>query len=217
MLYPTTLVVEDLVEKKGGTLIRRRNISHLIAGQIALLALLTFTACNSKPASDAGTASANASPAASNAAPSASKELDACKLVTKAEAEQVMGEKLKDPDSGPASMQGGTICRYESPDSLSAKNVTIRVESPNFNWGKYKEDKRVEGEKMQPKRGRIRQVPGLGKDAYFARHVLHVLTDHGILTVIVFKDPADAAAGEETETKTEAAEKALAEKAVPRM
>jgi hypothetical protein len=151
------------------------------------------------------------------AAAPASTELDACKLVTKAEAEQVMGEKLKDPDSGPASTAGGTICRYESPDSMSAKNVTIRVESPNFNWAKFKEDKRIEGEKMQPKKGRIRQVSGLGKDAYFARHVLHVLTDHGILTVIVFKDPADAAAGEDRETKTEAAEKMLAEKAVPRM
>jgi hypothetical protein len=137
--------------------------------------------------------------------------------VTKAEAEAAMGEKLNNPESGPASTAGGTICRYGSPDSLSAKNVTIRVESPNFNWAKYKEDRRVEGEKMQPKRGRIRQVPGLGKDAYFARHVLHVLTDHGILTVIVFKNPADAAAGEETETKTEAAEKTLAEKAVARM
>jgi hypothetical protein len=137
--------------------------------------------------------------------------------VTKAEAEAAMGEKLNNPESGPASTAGGTICRYGSPDSLSAKNVTIRVESPNFNWAKYKEDRRVEGEKMQPERGRIRQVPGLGKDAYFARHVLHVLTDHGILTVIVFKNPADAAAGEETETKTEAAEKTLAEKAVARM
>lgn len=147
----------------------------------------------------------------------AANDIDACKLVTKAEAEAVMGEKLNNPESGPASTAGGTICRYGSPDSLSAKNVTIRVESPNFNWAKYKEDRRVEGEKMQPKRGRIRQVPGLGKDAYFARHVLHVLTDHGILTVIVFKNPADAAAGEETETKTEAAEKTLAEKAVARM
>jgi hypothetical protein len=151
------------------------------------------------------------------AAAIAANDIDACKLVTKAEAEAVMGEKLNDPDSGPASTAGGTICRYGSPDSMSAKNVTIRVESPNFNWNKYKEDRRIEGEKMQPKRGRIRQVPGLGKDAYFARHVLHVLTDHGILTVIVFKNPADAAAGEETETKTEAAEKTLAEKAVPRM
>jgi hypothetical protein len=200
-------------------LIRRRNISHLIAGLILLLALLTFTACSqtNKSTGDASAANAGASPATSTPASGASAELDACKLVTKAEAEQVMGEKLKDPDSGPASMQGGTICRYESPDSMSAKNVTIRVESPNFDWNKYKEDKRVEGEKMQPKRGRIRQVPGLGKDAYFARHVLHVQTDHGILTVIVFKDPADAAAGEDTETKTESAEKALAEKAVTRM
>jgi hypothetical protein len=95
--------------------------------------------------------------------------------------------------------------------------VTIRVESPNFNWDRYKEDKRIEGEKMQPKRGRIRQVPGLGKNAYFARHVLHVLTDHGILTVSIFKDPADAANGEEAQTPTEAAERTLAEKAILRM
>jgi len=114
-------------------------------------------------------------------------------------------------------MQGGSICRYDSPESLSAKNVTIRVESPNYNWDKVKEDKRIEGENMRPKRGYLRQVPGLGKDAYFARHVLHVLTDKGILTVIIFKDTADAIADEKTETKTEAAEKTLAEKAITRM
>lgn len=128
-----------------------------------------------------------------------------------------MGEKLKDPDSGPASMAGGTICMYGAPDSMSAKNVTVRVESPNFNWNKFKEDKRVEGENMAPKKGRIRQVPGLGKDAYFARHVLHVLTDHGALRISVFKDAGDAVAGEDVETKAEAAEKTLAEKAVTRM
>jgi hypothetical protein len=193
-------------------LILSRPCSHLIA----LFAVLIFTSC--------GKNNATASPSASNksaavASPTASKsnDLDACKLVTKAEAEQVMGEKLKDPDSGPASMAGGTICMYGSPDSMSAKNVTVRVESPNFNWDKVKEDKRIEGEKMAPKKGRIREVPGLGKNAYFARHVLHVLTDRGILTVIVFKDASDAAAGEDTETKAEAAEKTLAEKAVTRM
>jgi Protein of unknown function (DUF3558) len=200
-------------------LILRKSGSRLTVVQIALSALLVFTSCSSTSKTANGPASpgagAGATPSGSGA--SGSKDADACRLVTKAEAEQVMGEKLKDPDSGPASMQGGSICRYESPESLSARNVTVRVESPNFNWDKFKEERRIEGEKMQPKRGRIRQVPGLGKDAYFARHVLHVLTDHGILTVIVFKDPGDAAAGEETETKAEAAEKTLAEKAVPRM
>jgi hypothetical protein len=189
-------------------------ISYRTCSQlIAFLAFISLIACSQNDSHGAAGASnaVAATPAAS------SSELDACKLVTKAEAEQVMGEKLKDPDSGPASTAGGTICIYGSPDSMSAKNVTVRVESPNFNWTKFKEDKRVEGEKMAPKKGRIRQVPGLGKDAYFARHVLHVLTDHGILTVIVFKDPADAAAGEDKETKAEAAEKTLAEKAVPRM
>lgn len=114
-------------------------------------------------------------------------------------------------------MQGGSICRYDSPESMSAKSVVIRIESPNYNWAKVKEDKRIEGENMRPKRGYLRQVPGLGKDAYFARHVLHVLTDKGILTVIMFKNTADATAGEETETSTETAEKSLAEKAIARM
>jgi hypothetical protein len=203
----------------------RRSCSCLISSLVTLLAFSSLTCCsqNNMPAS--GTSSTMASApersslpgTATSASANKSSEIDACKLVTKAEAEAAMGEKLKDPDSGPASTAGGTICRYDSPDSMSAKNVTIRVESPNFNWDKYKEDKRIEGEKMQPKRGRIRQVPGLGKDAYFARHVLHVLTDHGILTVIIFKDPADAANGEETQTPTETAERTLAEKAILRM
>jgi hypothetical protein len=206
-------------QSKGAPLILRRNCSYLIASLTTLIALLTFTACNSnnKPTSAASPATSGSAPARSSSSSSSSGEIDACKLVTKAEAEEVMGEKLKDPDSGPASMAGGTVCRFESPESLSAKNVTIRVESPNFKWDKFKEDKRVEGEKMQPQRGYIRQVPGLGKDAYFARHALHVLTDHGILTVIVFKAPGDAVASEAKETKAEAAEKTLAEKAVPRM
>lgn len=196
-------------------MILRRSRFYLIAS----LALLTITSCssNNKPSSSAASPATSSSASTSSSTASSSGEIDACKLVTKAEAEAVMGEKLKDPDSGPASMAGGTICMYGAPDSMSAKNVTVRVESPNFNWNKFKEDKRVEGENMAPKKGRIRQVPGLGKDAYFARHVLHVLTDHGALRVSVFKDAGDAVAGEDVETKAEAAEKTLAEKAVTRM
>jgi hypothetical protein len=183
--------------------------------QIALLTvmLLALSGCNQNK--DSSSAAAPAASTKSSA--SASKELDACTLVTKAEAEAVLGEHVKEGTSGPASMRGGSICMYESPDSLSARHITIRVESPNFDWNKYKEQMRVEGENMRPKPGRIREVSGLGKDAYFARHVLHVLTDKGTLTVIVFKDPGEAVAGEETETKAESAEKTLADKAVTRM
>ena len=186
---------------------------------IVLLVFLSVVACNQKQKT-ANNGSSNAS-SGTSASPSntssSSGDLDACKLVTKAEAEEVLGEKVKDAQSGPASMQGGSVCIYESPDSMSARHVTVRVESPNFDWNNFKEAKRIEGEKMQPRRGYIRPVSGLGKEAYFARHVLHVLTDHGILTVIVFKDTADAIAGEETETKAEGAEKGLAQKAVARM
>lgn len=184
---------------------------------ILLLALMMVAGCNqSNKASSSGNSATPASAAKANTSAANSDEL-ACKLVTKAEVEEVMGEKMKDPDSGPASMQGGSICMYTSPDSMSAKNVTIRVESPNFDWNKNKEARRVEGENMRPKRGYIRPVSGLGKEAYFARHVLFVLTDHGILRVSIFKTVADAVSGEETETRTEAAEKTLAQKAVARM
>jgi hypothetical protein len=185
---------------------------------VCSIALLFSLACNQekKPETSSPT---TASASAANTTTSSTTDPDAaaCRLVTKAEAEEVMGEKLKDADFGPASMQGGSICRYLAPDTMSARNVTIRIESPNYNWDKVKEDKRIEGERMQPKRGHIREVQGLGKSAYFARHTLHVLTDHGILTLNVFKDPGDAAAGEEKETKAEAIEKTLAEKAVARM
>lgn len=175
--------------------------------------LLGLAGCNHNSASSG----ANGPSGAAKPAAAASTEFNACTLVTKAEAEAVLGEHLKDGESGPVSMQGGELCMYESPDSLSARHVTVRIESPNFDWNKYKEERRIEGERMQPKRGYIRPVPGLGKEAYFARHVLHVLTDKGILTVIVFKDVGDAAAGEEVETKAETAEKELAQKAVARM
>jgi hypothetical protein len=200
-----------------GTRLKKHRYSLAVAASV-LLVVLSLASCNqnNKTASTGSpVSSAPASPAGNTS--SSNSDDFACKLVTKEEAEAVLGEKVKDPSSGPASMQGGSICTYETPDSLSARHVTVRVESPNFDWDKYKEDRRIEGEKMQPKRGRIRPVSGLGKEAYFARHVLHVLTDHGILTVIVFKDAGDAAAGEEVETKAEAAEKSLAEKAVTRM
>ena len=184
---------------------------------ILLVVTLMFTACSKTETLGGPVAIKKDAAGPSTSKPASSSDDLACKLVTKAEAEAVMGEKLKDPDSGPASMQGGSICTYESPDSMSARHVSVRVEAPNFNWDKFKEDKRVEGEKMQPKKGRIRQAPGLGKDAYFARHTLFVLTDKGAFRINVFKDPADAVAGEETETKAEAAEKTLAEKAVARM
>jgi Protein of unknown function (DUF3558) len=178
------------------------------------IVLLALAGCNQNNK----TSSAPSPPSgAAKAAASGSTELDACTLVTKAEAEAAMGEHLKDGESGPASMRGGEICMYESPDTLSARHITVRVEAPNFDWNKYKEERQIEGEKMRPKRGYIRPVPGLGKDAYFARHTLHVLTDKGTLTVIVFKDAADAAAGEEVETKAESAEKTLAQKALSRM
>src|SRR5215472_17595220 len=80
---------------EGAPLILRRSCSHLFASLITLFAVLTFTSCssNNKTASSAPSPTTS-SPAAASATPGggassagSSGEIDACKLVTKAEAE----------------------------------------------------------------------------------------------------------------------------------
>src|ERR1051326_6678142 len=146
-----TVELDTFSKREGPLILRRFFYLSLIA-----FAFLILTSCSQSDKSASGPAPASGAASGTPAKSSSSSSDDfACRLVTQGEAEAVMGEKLKDPDSGPASMAGGSICRYGSPDSLSAKNVTIRVESPNFNWQKFKEQKRAEGERMQPRRGRI--------------------------------------------------------------
>jgi hypothetical protein len=138
--------------------------SSCVPSLITLFALSTFTSCSQNNLAANSATSTVASPAAGSSltgsGANSPNEIDACKLVSKEEAEAVMGEKLKDPDSGPASMVGGTICRYESPDSLSAKNVTIRVESSNFNWEKFKEDNESKARRCSPSAGVSGKRPG---------------------------------------------------------
>src|SRR5581483_7664498 len=136
-----------------------RSNRAFLSSLAAVLALWGLTSCTqngatSSAVSDSSAATSNASPA------SESKEMDACKLVTKSEAEAVMGEKLKDPDSGLASMAGGTICRYESTDSLSARNVTIRVESPNFNWESTRKIRGPKARRWRRRRGAFGRCRG---------------------------------------------------------
>src|ERR1051326_6725600 len=153
MRYQESRFEVESISRKEGPLILRGRSCYLIASMILLIATLMFTACSKTETLNGPVAIKKDAPAGpSTSKPAGNSDDFACKLVTKAEAEAVMGEKLKDPDSGPASMQGGSICTYESPDSMSARHVSVRVEAPNFNWDKFKEDKREEGEKMQPQK-----------------------------------------------------------------
>jgi hypothetical protein len=175
---------------KEGPLILRGRSSYLIVSVIALFAVLTFISCSSSKNT------------ASGAAP-ASGGGD--------------GREVERPGFG-AGVDAGrkhlhiwvawfAVCT----ERLSAGGAA------QFQLGQV-QGKRADRRREYAAEARIHpQAPGLGKDAYFARHTLFVLTDHGALRINIFKDTADAAAGEEKETKAEAAEKTLAEKAVTRM
>ena len=144
-------------------------------------------------------------------------DADACVLLTKTEAEAALEEKMQDTKSGPLTMHGGVVCLYASSVAVSARSASVRIEPPEFDWGKYREEKRVEGERMAPKRGHIRPVPDLGQEAYFARHTLFVKTNKAALAIHVWKTATGAAAAEDSETPEEAIELEIAKRALTRL
>lgn len=165
----------------------------------------------------AGTRGAIASGAPPNTIDPTAQDADACVLLTKAEAAAALEEPLQDAKSSPVTMQGGVECLYASSVPVSARSASVRVEPPNFDWAKFKEYKRIEGEHMAPRRGTIRPVPDLGQDAYFARHTLFVRTNKVSLAIHVWKTVKGAAASEDSETPEEAIELQIAKRALSRM
>lgn len=145
------------------------------------------------------------------------EDADACVLLTKTEAEAALEEKMQDTKSGPLTMRGGVVCLYASAIPVSARSASVRIEPPGFDWSRYKEEKRIEGERMAPKRGYIRPIPDLGQDAYFARHTLFVRTNKVTLAIHVWKTVKGATAPEESDTPEEAIELQIARRALLRL
>jgi hypothetical protein len=132
------------------------------------------------------------------------EDADACVLLTKAEAEAALEEKMQDTKSGPLTMRGGVVCLYASAVPVSARSASVRIE-------------RIEGERMAAKRGSIRPIPALGQEAYFARHTLFVKTNKVTLVIHVWKTVEGATASEDNETPEEAIELLIAKRALLRL
>ncbi len=165
---------------------------------ILMAIVLGMAACNSS--SNAPTASGQASPAGS------AIDYDACALVTKADAEAVLGEPVELGKGATTTPMGAKACGYVATALTSRGMVTIYVGNltlaGNDLWDPQKKLWQGQAKEIQP-------VAGLGKDAYLAPNGLHILMPKATLHIEVMGLKGDAA--------TINAEKTLAQKAVSRM
>jgi hypothetical protein len=134
---------------------------------------------------------------------------DPCQLLTKAEAESILGEAIREPE--PGSLGGNWICDYKTvtvhggvlPYSI---HIAIIAESQQVWDAGKKLHQQSDAKEMQP-------VSGIGDDAYYLLDDLDVLTRQRYVTINVMKD-----IDKPTHAKSiRDAELAAAQKVLPRM
>jgi hypothetical protein len=134
---------------------------------------------------------------------------DPCKLLTKAEAESILGEAVREPE--PGSLGGNRICDYKTvtvhggvlPYSI---HIAIAGQSQQVWDAGKKLHQQSDAKEMHP-------VAGIGDDAYFLLEDLEIFTKQRDVSINVMKSidkPDHARAVREAET-------AVAQKGIPRM
>jgi hypothetical protein len=141
-------------------------------------------------------------------------DYDPCVLVTKADAEALLGQAVTSTKSESADPRFLKACVYGAKSGTSTKSVKILLQprsspiplgmAPDRDlWKAKKRSFQEKGDPIQP-------VAGLGKDAFVEPSgVLNVLTEKIILSILVD--------GFTTDAQNADAEKALAQKALSRM
>jgi len=179
-----------------------RKSSALLLGTL----LVCLEACNTtKSPSSAATQPESHNSAATPASDSGLPEV--CNLLTKEEAEAILGEAVREPE--PGSIGGNKICDYKTvkvhggilPYSIHIAIVPEKTQTWNA------------GKKLHVEAKELRPVAGLGDDAYFLLDDLEILSKQRSVTINVLKSidkPDHAKAVEE-------AEKIVAQKALSRM
>ena len=140
-----------------GRFCRARNISFLI-----LCALLSLSSCSgsgsdssSEKGNDAKTDKSGAASSASATGESKVPDVDACKLVTRNEADTIMG-KLREAPKPVTSLRDEKTCSYLNEDGGGA---TIRV----YGADQFGLQKGIDSEE------KMVSLPGLGDEAYYTK------------------------------------------------
>lgn len=170
------------------------------AGVFAMVVLLGLIACNSGSTGNEYQFKTEQSSATDDLA-----GYDACVLVTKTDAEAVLGEPVDLGKGSGTTPLGAKACGYvaSAPTSPAMVNIYVGPLSMGAESNMWEAQK-----KLWSDRG-IQTVSGLGQDAFLASDGLHVLTPKATLDVSV--------RGLKGESAITNAEKILAQKAVSRM
>jgi hypothetical protein len=190
------------------------NLRSTVLAKIVLPAILLLIMAGCTQGGQGKSDSASVAPPASSASTSNSAAADSslpdpCKLLTKAEAEAILGEAIRDPE--PGGLGGSRICEY--------KTVTVHggVLPYYIHIGIIPEQQQVwdAGKKLhlQSDAKETRPVAGIADDAYFLLEDLDIFTKQRSVTITVLKSidkPDHAKAVQE-------AEMAVAQKIIPRM
>jgi len=179
---------------------------------LAAVLLLALAACNQSKNDSAPTPqpATSASSSTTSSADSGNSGLpDPCTLLTKAEAETILGEAVRDPE--PNSLGGNRICDYKTVTvhggvlPYSVHIAIIGEQQQVWDAGK-KLHQQSDAKEMRP-------VAGVGDDAYFLLDDLEILTKQRYVNINVMKsiDRPDHARA------VQSAEMAVAQKIIPRM
>jgi hypothetical protein len=170
---------------------------------VVLASSLAGCSSSAAPAASAKEAFAAGSPTP----PPASNLPDPCKLLTKAEAEAILGEAIKEPEAN--SLGGNRICDYKSAKlhaGIAPYSIHIAITAEKRQvWDA--------GKKMHTEAKELRPVAGLGEDAYFLLDDLEVFSKDRSININVMKEidkPDHAQAVQQ-------AERAVAEKILARL
>jgi hypothetical protein len=164
----------------------------------ALIVVLGLSACKS------GTKIQASGPAVSQPQPISD---DPCVLVTRADAEAILGDAVHYTSSESSRDRSFNSCAYAAKSQTFTKIVEIFLHPLNLGLG---HDRWNADKSASPESGKaIQPVADLGKDAFLADGRLHVLTENAILEVSVD--------GFKTEAENIDAEKAIAQKALSRL
>jgi len=190
-----------------------RDQTSITIAKYFLPAVLLFclASCNqNKNASAPAPESTTSTTAAATPAASGDASLpDPCKLLTKNEAEAVLGEPVRDPE--PNSLGGNRICDFKTVTvhggvlPYSVHIAIVREQQQVWDAGKQLYQK-SDAKNMRP-------VAGIGEDAYFLLEDLDIFTKERYVSIGVMKsiDKPDHAKA------VQDAELAVAQKVIPRM
>jgi Protein of unknown function (DUF3558) len=178
----------------------RNRISDVLFLSLLFYGLIGCSSQKSTPAEPAQSGAIAGTPTESK-----SSLPDPCKLLTKDEAEGILGEPIRDPE--PGGLGGNRICDWKSValhGGISPYSIHIALIRQSKNV--WDAGKKLYGKEMRP-------IPGLGDDAYFLTDDLQLYDKQLSITINVLKsiDKPDHAKA------VEKAELAVAQRVVSRV